>query len=187
MTERNFAPAIRSYQGVSPKLGENVFIDPAAVVLGNVEIGDNSSVWPCAVIRGDMHNIYIGKRTSVQDGAILHITHAGKFNPDGWPLIIGDDVTIGHSANLHGCTVGNRVLVGINSIILDGAVVEDDVVIAAGTLVPPGKKLQSGYMYMGSPCKKTRPLIDKERSFFLYSAQNYVDLKNSFLRETTTT
>ncbi|MGH1485553.1 MAG: gamma carbonic anhydrase family protein [Cellvibrionaceae bacterium] len=176
-------PAIRSYKGTSPSLGKRVFVDPSAVVIGDVEIGEDSSVWPCAVIRGDMHRIRIGARTSVQDGSVLHITHAGKFTPDGWPLIIGDDVTIGHSVNLHGCTIGNRILIGIGSTILDGAIVEDDVVIGAGTLVPPGKVLKSGYMYMGSPYKEIRPLKESEKSFFLYSSQNYVDVKNSFLAE----
>jgi len=175
--------AIRTYKNSTPSLGERVYIDPASVVIGDVELGDDCSVWPCAVIRGDMHRIHIGQRTSVQDGAILHITHAGKFNEAGWPLIIGDDVTIGHSVNLHGCTIGSRILIGIGSIILDGAIVEDDVVIGAGTLVPPGRVLESGYMYMGSPCKKIRPLKEKEKAFFTYSAQNYVKLKNEFLNQ----
>jgi carbonic anhydrase/acetyltransferase-like protein (isoleucine patch superfamily) len=176
-------PAIRTYNNITPKLGNKVFVDPSAVVIGDVEIGDDCSIWPCAVIRGDMHRIRIGARTSVQDGSVLHITHAGKFTPDGWPLIIGDDVTIGHSVNLHGCTIGSRVLIGIGSTILDGAVVEDDVVIGAGTLVPPGKVLKSGSMYMGSPYKEIRPLKESEKDFFLYSSQNYVDLKETFLKE----
>lgn len=173
--------SLRTYQHHTPTMGERVYVDPAAVVIGDVTLGDDSSVWPCAVIRGDMHRIRIGARTSVQDGAILHITHAGQFNDEGWPLTIGDDVTIGHSVNLHGCTVGNRVLIGIGSIVLDGAIVEDEVVIGAGTLVPPGKVLESGYMYMGSPCKKIRPLKEKEKAFFTYSANNYVALKETFL------
>jgi carbonic anhydrase/acetyltransferase-like protein (isoleucine patch superfamily) len=173
--------AIRTYKGVTPKLGRGVFIDPAAVVIGDVELGDDCSVWPCAVIRGDMHRIRIGARTSVQDGSVLHITHASKFIPNGWPLIIGNDVTIGHSVNLHGCTIGNKVLLGIGSTILDGAVIEDEVVIGAGSLVPPGKTLKSGYMYMGSPAKAVRPLKESEHEFFLYSSQNYVDLKNTFI------
>jgi carbonic anhydrase/acetyltransferase-like protein (isoleucine patch superfamily) len=173
--------AIRPYNNKIPSLGHRVYVDPAAVVIGNVELGDDCSVWPCAVIRGDMHRIRIGQRTSVQDGAILHITHAGQFNEDGWPLTIGDDVTIGHSVNLHGCTVGSRILIGIGSIILDGAIVEDDVVIGAGTLVPPGKVLASGYLYMGSPCKQIRPLKEAEKAFFSYSANNYVKLKDEFI------
>jgi carbonic anhydrase/acetyltransferase-like protein (isoleucine patch superfamily) len=176
-------PAIRQYKSITPKLGDRVYIDTAAAVIGDVEIGEDSSVWPCAVIRGDMHRIRIGERTSVQDGSVLHITHAGPFNKDGWPLIIGDDVTIGHNVTLHGCTIGDRVLVGIGSTVLDGAVVEDEVVIGAGTLVPPGKVLKSGYMYMGSPAKEIRPLKDKEREFFLYSSNNYVNEKNQFIVE----
>jgi carbonic anhydrase/acetyltransferase-like protein (isoleucine patch superfamily) len=166
--------SIRSYQGHNPLLGERVYVDPMAVVIGDVELGEDSSVWPYAIIRGDMHRIRIGARTSVQDGSVLHITHASDYNPAGHPLIIGDDVTIGHSVNLHGCTIGSRVLVGIGSTILDGATVEDEVVIGAGTLVPPGKRLESGFLYVGSPCKQARPLSDKERSFFRYSAGNYV-------------
>ena len=175
--------AIRSYNGITPSLGQQVYVDPAAVIIGDVTVGDDSSVWPCAVIRGDMHRIRIGARTSVQDGAVLHITHAGDYNPDGWPLIIGDDVTIGHSANLHGCTIGNRVLVGINATIMDGAVVEDDVMIGAGTLVPPGKRLVSGYLYVGSPCQQARPLKDSEKAFLRYSSKTYVNLKNTYLQE----
>jgi carbonic anhydrase/acetyltransferase-like protein (isoleucine patch superfamily) len=136
-----------------------------------------------AVVRGDMHRIRIGARTSVQDGAVLHITHAGPFNEDGWPLTIGDDVTIGHGAMLHGCTLGSRILVGIGATILDGAVVEDEVVIGAGTLVPPGKTLQSGFMYMGAPARQARPLSDKERAFFRYTAGNYAKLKDQHRAE----
>ncbi|MCY1269546.1 Protein YrdA [compost metagenome] len=175
--------AIRKYQQHSPRLGERVFVDASAVVLGDVELGEDSSVWPLAVIRGDMHRIRIGKRTSVQDGSVLHITHAGPFNPDGYPLLIGDEVTIGHQVTLHGCTLGNRILVGMGSIVMDGAVVEDEVVIGAGSLVPPGKRLQSGFLYVGSPVKQARPLSDKERAFFSYSAANYVKLKELHLAE----
>jgi carbonic anhydrase/acetyltransferase-like protein (isoleucine patch superfamily) len=172
--------AIRSYQGKTPKLGANVFVDESAVVIGDVEIGDDSSIWPCTVIRGDMHHIRIGSRTSIQDGSVLHITHASDFNPAGYPLHIGNEVTVGHSVCLHGCTIGNRVLVGIGSTVLDGAIVEDYVVIGAGSLVPPGKKLESGFLYMGSPVKQIRPLKESERLFFEYSANNYVQLKNTY-------
>lgn len=173
--------SLRAFRNHRPLLGNNVYVDPAAVVIGDVALGDDCSVWPCAVVRGDMHRIRVGARTSIQDNAVLHITHASDFNPGGWPLTIGEDVTIGHGACLHGCTIGNRVLVGIGATVLDGAVVEDDVVIAAGALVPPGKTLASGFLYVGSPCKQARPLKDKERKFFVYSAQNYVKLKNEYL------
>lgn len=175
--------AIRTYRGSAPQLGPRVFVDASAVVLGDVVLGEDASVWPMAVVRGDMHRIRIGKRTSVQDGSVLHITHAGPFNPDGYPLLIGDEVTIGHNVTLHGCTLGNRILVGMGSIVMDGAVVEDEVVIGAGSLVPPGKVLQSGYLYVGSPVKQARALTDQERAFFAYSAANYVKLKDLHLAE----
>ena len=175
--------AIRTYQVMTPQLGERVFVDESAVVIGDVQLGADSSVWPLTVIRGDMHRIRIGARTSVQDGSVLHITHAGPFNPDGYPLIIGDEVTIGHQVTLHGCTLGNRILVGMGSIVMDGAVVEDEVIIGAGSLVPPGKRLQSGFLYVGSPVKQVRPLTEKENAFFTYSAANYVKLKDLHLAE----
>ena len=175
--------ALRPHNGKSPLVGERVYIDPACTVIGDVSLGDDCSVWPGTVIRGDMHRIRIGQRCSVQDGAVLHITHASDYNPDGWPLTIGDDVTIGHKAVLHGCTVGSRVLVGVGAIVMDGAVVEDEVIVGAGCMVPPGKTLQSGYVYVGNPVKQLRPLSEKECSFFQYTAGNYVKLKDQYLRE----
>ena len=169
---------IRSFQEFTPRLGQHVFVDDTAVVIGNVELADDCSVWPQAVIRGDMHQIRIGARTSIQDGSILHITHAGPFNKEGWPLSIGEDVTIGHRAVLHGCTIGNKVLIGNGAIIMDGAIVENEVVIGANTLVPPRKHLVSGFLYLGSPCRQARALTNKELAFFQYTAANYVKLKN---------
>jgi len=173
----NNSSAIRAHKQHTPKLADRVFVDPSAVVIGDVEIGEDSSVWPLTVIRGDMHRIRIGARTSIQDGSILHITHAGPFNPDGYPLTVGSDVTVGHSVTLHGCTIGDRVLVGMGSMVMDGAVVENNVVIGAGSLVPPGKVLASGFLYMGSPAKQVRELKEKEMNFFTYTAGNYVKLK----------
>ncbi|SFU18781.1 gamma carbonic anhydrase family protein [Pseudomonas marincola] len=175
--------SIRSFQQFTPQLGERVFVDPTSVVLGDVEIGDDSSVWPLVVIRGDMHSIRIGQRSSIQDGSVLHITHAGPFNPAGYPLNIGDDVTVGHKVTLHGCSIGNRILIGMGSIVMDGAVIEDEVVLGAGSLVPPGKRLQSGYLYVGSPAKQARALTEKELSYFRYTADNYVRLKDQHLME----
>ena len=148
--------SIRPFQQHTPTLGERAFVDRSAVVIGDVEIGADSSIWPLTVIRGDMHRIRIGARTSVQDGCVLHITHAGPFNPEGFPLLIGDDVTIAHKVMLHGCTVANRILIGMGSIVMDGAVIEDDVIVGAGSLVPPGKRLASGFLYVGSPVKQVR-------------------------------
>lgn len=175
--------SVRSLRGVAPTIGERVYIDPQSCIIGDVEIGADSSVWPMAVIRGDMHRIRIGERVSVQDGSVLHITHASTYNEQGHPLIIGNDVTIGHNACLHGCTIEDEVLIGIGAIVLDGALVPTQTMIAAGCLVPPGKQLESGHLYVGSPAKKARPLNDKELAFFKYSASNYVKEKNQFLEE----
>lgn len=174
---------MRSFRGHSPQLGERVWVDSSAVIIGDVEIGDDSSVWPLVSIRGDMHYIRIGARTSIQDNSCLHITHASEFKPEGHPLRIGDDVTVGHKVMLHGCTIGNQVLIGMSSTILDGAVVEDKVVIGAGSLVPPGKRLQSGYLYLGAPAKQIRPLTEAELNYFHYACQNYVTLKNEYLAQ----
>ncbi|XOZ32667.1 gamma carbonic anhydrase family protein [Halomonadaceae bacterium KBTZ08] len=174
---------IRSHKAYHPQLGDRVWVDPTATVIGDVTLGDDCSVWPMTAIRGDMHRIRIGNRCSIQDGSVCHITHAGPYNPDGFPLTVGDDVTVGHKALLHGCTIGSRVLVGMGAIIMDGAVVEDEVIIAAGTLVPPGKTLESGYLYRGSPVRQGRAITDEERAFFTYTANNYVKLKNEFLVE----
>lgn len=175
--------SLRSFEGHQPQLGNRVFIDRNASVIGNVTIGDDSSVWPWAVVRGDMHSIRIGQRTSIQDGSICHITHAGPYNPDGWPLVIGDDCTIGHGVILHGCTLGNRILAGMRSTIMDGVIIQDDVVIGANSLVTPGKVLESGFLYTGSPARKIRSLTEKEMHYFTYSANNYCQLKNRYLAE----
>ena len=177
---------IRSHKGYQPRFGKRVWIDPTATVIGDVELGDDCSVWPMTTIRGDMHRIRIGNRCSIQDGSVCHITHAGPYNPDGWPLIVGDDVTVGHKALLHGCTIGSRVLVGMGAIIMDGAVVEDEVIIAAGTLVPPGKTLETGYLYRGSPARQARALNQDEKEFFRYTAANYSKLKDIYRNESGT-
>lgn len=175
--------AIHSLGGQQPVIGQRVMVAEKSFIIGDVTLGDDVSVWPGAIIRGDMHRITIGARTSVQDGSVLHITHASDYNSDGYPLTIGEDVTIGHQACLHGCTIGNEVLIGIGATVLDGAVIEDRVIVAAGTLVPPGKRLVSGYMYLGSPAKQARQLTDKELSFFKYSALNYSKLKDQYIDE----
>ena len=174
---------IRTALGVTPTLGERVMIDPTAVVMGDVLLGDDTSVWPHAAMRGDVQIIRIGARTNIQDGTVLHVTHDGPYNPGGYPLQIGDDVTIGHRALLHGCTVGNRVLVGMGAIIMDAVVVEDDTMIAAGALVTPGKRLRTGYLYAGSPAREVRPLTKEEIRFLPYSAAGYVSLKQRYLDE----
>jgi len=169
---------LRNFETHSPQLQQNVFVDQTALVSGQVSIGENSSVWPMAVIRGDIQTISIGKRSNIQDGAVLHVTHASEYARDaaGFPLHIGDDVTIGHNAVLHGCTIKNRSLIGMGAIVLDGAVVESEVIVGAGSLVPSNKTLDSGYLWLGSPVKKVRALNEKEKAFLAYSAQHYVKL-----------
>ena len=174
---------IRSLSDMHPKLGDRVFVDPTALVSGDVEIGEDSSIWPMTVVRGDTHQIRIGKRTSIQDGSVLHCTHASDFNPGGYPLAIGDECIIAHKVTLHGCTIGDHVLVGMGAIIMDGAVVEASVIIAAGSVVTPGKVLESGYLYRGSPARQARALSEKEHNFFSYSAGNYVRLKDKHIAE----
>ena len=164
-------------------MGQRVYIDPAATVIGDVHLRDDVSVWPGAVIRADMHSISIGPRSNIQDNSVLHITHASDYNPGGYPLQIGEDVVVGHGAILHGCTLGNRILVGNGAIVNDGAVIADEVIIGAGCMVPPGKKLDSGFVYVGNPCKPLRELTENEKSFFSYSPANYVKLKNQYLAE----
>ena len=176
---------VKSFDTKTPSIHESAYIHDTAVVIGDVKLGEDVSIWPLAVVRGDIHQIKIGARSNVQDGSVLHVTHASDFNPGGYPLIIGTDVTVGHNVTLHGCTIGNHCLIGMGAIVMDGAIVNDNVMIGAGSLVPPGKELESGYLYVGSPVKKAREINDKEAKFLSYSPQNYVRLKNKYLAETT--
>lgn len=166
--------SIRKWKNHEPQLGADVYVDEAAVVIGKVALGEGVSVWPCAVLRGDVNDIRVGARSNIQDGSILHVTAPSAAQPQGSPLVIGEDVTVGHSVTLHGCTIGNRVLVGMGAIVLDDAVVEDEVIIGAGSLVPPRKRLAGGWMYMGSPAKAVRELTAEEKAFLPKSAQNYL-------------
>ncbi|WP_217875417.1 gamma carbonic anhydrase family protein [Pseudoalteromonas shioyasakiensis] len=174
---------IRSYKGITPTYDNSVYIDESSVLVGDITLGKDSSVWPLVAARGDVNYIRIGERTNIQDGSVLHLTRASKSNPDGYPLIIGDDVTVGHKVMLHGCQLGNRILVGMGAIVMDNAIVDDDVIIGGGSLVPPNKRLESGYLYVGSPVKQARPLTEQERAFLKISADNYVQLKNEYLAE----
>lgn len=174
---------IRSYKGITPTYDNSVYIDESSVLVGDITLGKDSSVWPLVAARGDVNYIRIGERTNIQDGSVLHLTRASKSNPGGYPLIIGDDVTVGHKVMLHGCQLGNRILVGMGAIVMDNAVVEDDVIIGGGSLVPPNKRLESGYLYVGSPVKQARPLTEQERAFLKISADNYVQLKDEYLAE----
>ncbi len=173
--------SIRSFDNNTPEIADQVYIDESAVIIGNVRIGEHSSVWPCAVIRGDVHKITIGRYSSIQDNATLHVTHASQYTPGGNSLVIGDFVTIAHGAVVHGCQIGNQVMIGMNATVLDKAVIEDGVMIGAGTIVGPGKILKSGYLYIGAPAKKARALTDSEKTFLRYVAENYAKLKDKYL------
>lgn len=171
---------IRSYTEITPHIHPSAYIDPLACVIGEVEIGADSSVWPMAVIRGDVNRVRIGARTSVQDGTVIHVTHRHPARPQGHATLIGDEVTIGHRAVLHGCRVGDRCLIGIGAVILDGATVHDEVILGAGSLVTEGKELAGGFLYHGSPARQIRPLTDEERERLRYAAAHYVKLKNNY-------
>ena len=172
---------LRQFKNSQPVVGKNVFIDESAIVIGDVDIGDNVSIWPTTVVRGDVESIRIGAGTNVQDGSVLHVSHAGDYSAEGHPLTIGKGVTIGHRAVVHACTVGDYCLIGIGAIIMDDAVLEDYVMLGAGALVPPGKKLEGGYLYVGAPAKQVRPLKESEKEFLEYSYKHYIHLKDEYL------
>ena len=169
---------IRKFEDFTPDIDDSVFIDDTALVLGDVVIGADSSIWPMTAVRGDVNSIRIGQRTNIQDGSILHVTHDGEFALGGFELTIGDNVTVGHGVILHACTVGNYCLVGMGATVLDGAILEDYAMVGAGSLVSPGKTIEGGYLWLGSPARKIRELTDKEKKWLEYSAQHYVELKD---------
>lgn len=174
---------LRPYKDLFPTIGQRVMVDPTSVLVGDVRMAEDVGIWPLVVIRGDVNYVEIGARTNIQDGSVLHVTHKSSYNPEGNPLLIGEDVTVGHKVMLHGCTIGHRVLVGMGSIVLDGAVIEDEVMIGAGSLVPQNKRLESGYLYLGSPVKQIRPLTEAEIEGLKYSANNYVKWKDEYLTQ----
>jgi len=175
---------IRSFQGVSPVLGEGTYVDEAASVIGDVVLGDDVSIWPGTVVRGDVNYIRIGARTNVQDGSIIHVTHDGPYGkPGGFATVIGADVTIGHAAVIHACVIEDACLIGMGSTILDGAVIRKNGFVGAGAVIPPGKVVESGELWLGNPAKCVRKLSEKEIEQLYYSAQHYVRLKDKYLAE----
>jgi carbonic anhydrase/acetyltransferase-like protein (isoleucine patch superfamily) len=167
----------------NPAFGARVYVAPAAHVSGSVTLGDDASIWPMAVVRGDVNRIVLGARTNVQDGCVLHVTHESDWQPEGGPLLIGDDVTIGHAAVLHACTLGDRCLVGMGAVVLDGAVLEPDSLVAAGSVVSSNKRVESGTLWRGNPARPARDLTEAEISYLRYSARHYVKLKDLYLAE----
>lgn len=176
-------PVLRAYNDSYPVIGDSVYIDPFSSIIGAVELADDVSIWPMCVLRGDVNAIKVGKRTNIQDGSVLHVARKGEATVDGYSLIIGEDVTVGHKAMLHACQIGNRVLIGMGAIVLDNVYIEDDVMLGAGALVPPNKHLKSGYLYIGSPAKAARKLTTDEIAFLKRSADHYVKMKNEYLAQ----
>lgn len=172
---------IQTFQSRTPQLAKSSYVHETATIIGEVSIGENSSVWPSTVIRGDVNFIRIGENTNIQDLSMLHVNHQSSDDPAGSPLIIGDNVTIGHMVTLHGCTIEDECLIGMGSIVMDKAVVQKQVLLAAGSLVPEGKVLESGHLYVGRPAKKIRALTQDEIKHLMNSADNYVKLKNAYL------
>ena len=167
---------LRRFEQHAPEVHPDAWMDPTCLVIGDVHIGAGSSVWPGVVIRGDINLIRIGRETNIQDGCVLHNSHDGPFMPGGAALTIGNRVTVGHKAILHGCEIADECLVGMGAIVMDRVVVEPGVIIGAGALIPPGKVLRSGYLYTGSPARQARPLTEQEKRYFGYSAKYYVKL-----------
>ena len=173
---KNTQGPIRTFEHYTPQIHADAWLDPSCLVIGDVHIDANSSIWPGVVVRGDINRIRIGTDTNIQDGSILHNSHDGPFMPGGAPLIIGDRVTVGHKAILHGCEIADDCLIGMGAIVMDKVVIESGVMIGAGSLVPPGKVLRSGFLYTGTPARQSRPLTERERDYFAYSADYYVKL-----------
>ena len=174
---------LQSFVSHFPIVANGVYVHNSATIIGHVNLGENVSVWPGAVIRGDINFIKIGAGSNIQDCAVLHVNHQSISDPNGAPLIIGENVTIGHTVILHGCTIKDESLIGMGSIVMDKAIVQKHVLVAAGSLVPEGKVLESGYLYMGSPVKKIRALTMEEIAFFMISANGYIQLKNKYLNQ----
>ena len=169
---------IRTFETYRPKVADSAWVDATALVIGEVELGEDASVWPMTVVRGDVNWIRVGPRTNIQDGSVVHVAHAGGMNPTGYPTIIGADVTVGHKAIVHACTIEDACLIGMGATIMDGAVLGAESMLGAGALVPPGKELPGGYLYVGSPAKAVRELTEDERDFLRYSAAHYVKVKD---------
>ena len=170
--------SIRDFENISPVIAASAYVDETALVIGEVTIDEDASLWPMVVARGDVNTIHIGAGTNIQDGTILHVSHDSEFAPGGFALHIGAGITVGHQAILHGCTVEDRCLIGMAATVMDGAIVRSGAIVGAGSLVPPGRELEGGYLWIGSPARKARPLRPEEEDFLSYSAAHYVELKN---------
>lgn len=180
MTDKVNAQFIAPHHGVTPMLVAGAWVHPRATVIGEVSLGADASVWPGAVIRGDVNSIHVGEGSNIQDGSVLHVSHKTPDNPAGGPLVVGARVTVGHTVILHACTIEDECLIGMGSIILDRAVIRKNVLLGAGSLVPEGRVLESGYLYLGRPARQVRELTSDEIAYFNYSARHYVQLARSY-------
>lgn len=173
--------SIRKFENITPDIAAGAWVDETALVIGDVSLAADVSLWPMVVARGDVNSISVGARTNIQDGTILHVSHDSEFAPGGFPLVIGADITVGHQAILHGCTVEDGCLIGMVATVMDGAIVRSGSIIGAGSLVPPGQELEGGYLWVGTPARRVRPLREQEQGFLEYSAKHYIELKNRHL------
>lgn len=173
---------IRSFKGIAPILGTGAYVDESAAVIGDVQLGEDASIWPMCSIRGDVNSIRIGARTNIQDGSVIHVSHGYSELPEGYATRVGCDVTVGHKVMLHGCTIEDLCLIGMGSTVLDGAIIRSNALLGAGSLVPEGKDLEGGYLWLGRPAKKMRALTEQELKWFEYSAMHYVKLKNDYIK-----
>ncbi len=176
--------ALRPYLDKRPVLGARVYIDPACTIIGDVELGDDASVWPGTVIRGDVNFVRIGARSNIQDGTIIHVSHHSPYNKGGFPTLIGEDVTVGHGCILHACIIEDACLIGMGAQVLDGATVKKYGFVGAGALVPPGKTVGEAELWVGNPARCVRRLDDKAIEGLLYSAAHYVRVKDDYLLHT---
>jgi carbonic anhydrase/acetyltransferase-like protein (isoleucine patch superfamily) len=176
--------SVRNFEGFKPRIANSAYVDETALVIGEVTIEEDASLWPKVVARGDVNSIYIGARTNIQDGTILHVSHDSEFAPGGFALHIGADITVGHQAILHGCTVEDRCLIGMAATVMDGAIIHSGAIVGAGSLVTPGQELEGGFLWVGSPARKARPVRSEEEAFLTYNAFHYVELKNRYKAKT---
>jgi carbonic anhydrase/acetyltransferase-like protein (isoleucine patch superfamily) len=170
--------SIRDFENITPDIAASAWVDDTALVVGDVRLAEDVSLWPMVVARGDVNSITVGARTNIQDGTVLHVSHDSEFAPGGFPLAIGADVTVGHQAILHGCVVEDGCLIGMAATVMDGAIVHSGAMVGAGSLVPPGQEIEGGYLWVGTPARRVRPLREQEQDFLCYSARHYVELKN---------
>ena len=175
---------LRAFENNIPQLGDGAYVDDTALVIGDVHIGADSSIWPFTVVRGDVNQIRIGARSNIQDHATIHVTHKSHYNPEGVACVVGDDVTVGHQVVLHACRIANKCLIGMGSILMDNVEIGEYTIVGAGSLVTENTVLEGGYLWIGRPARRLRALSAEEREYIVYSAQNYVRLQQRHQEKT---